>query len=175
MSIADHKELSRRLYAEVFGAGNVAAADEILAPECLSHAPGMAPRVGSDGIKNAGGALAWGNPRPEGNARGSDRRRRPSCEPMDRFRHSRRRATATFRARAADRAADRICGDTHRPFRGRPNRRVLVHPRPDDAVAATRDPPVARTCRPPRERRFVSSYPRRRGLDRLSECRDRIR
>jgi predicted ester cyclase len=51
MSIADHKELSRRLYAEVFGAGNVAAADEILAPECLSHAPGMAPLVGSDGIK----------------------------------------------------------------------------------------------------------------------------
>lgn len=51
MSTADQKELSRRLYVEVFGRGNVAVSDEILAPDCVSHAPGMQPRVGTDGIK----------------------------------------------------------------------------------------------------------------------------
>ena len=51
MSIDEMKERSRRLYAEVFGAGNVDAADEILAPDILSHGPGMPPRVGTDGIK----------------------------------------------------------------------------------------------------------------------------
>jgi predicted ester cyclase len=51
MSIEAQKEAARRLYAEVFGAGNFAVADEILAPECLSHAADAEPRVGTDGIK----------------------------------------------------------------------------------------------------------------------------
>jgi hypothetical protein len=51
MSTADQKELSRRLYVEVFGRGNIAVVDDILAPDCVSHAPGMPPRVGPEGIK----------------------------------------------------------------------------------------------------------------------------
>ncbi|MDR3546174.1 MAG: hypothetical protein P4L30_10460 [Candidatus Limnocylindrales bacterium] len=39
MSIQDrYKELARRLYVEVFDAGNLAAADEILAADCVSLA-----------------------------------------------------------------------------------------------------------------------------------------
>jgi predicted ester cyclase len=51
MSTDENKELSRRLYFEVFGKGNLAAADEILAPDCISHAADAPPRVGTDGIK----------------------------------------------------------------------------------------------------------------------------
>ncbi len=52
MSIQDrYKELARRLYVEVFDAGNLAAADEILAADCVSHAADAPPRVGTDGIK----------------------------------------------------------------------------------------------------------------------------
>ncbi len=52
MTIQDRrKELSRRLYEEVFNAGNLAAADEILSPDCLSHAADAPQRVGTDGIK----------------------------------------------------------------------------------------------------------------------------
>ena len=51
MSIEAHKEASRRLYVEVFGAGNFAVADEILAPDCVSHAADAPPMAGTDGIK----------------------------------------------------------------------------------------------------------------------------
>jgi predicted ester cyclase len=51
MSIEANKELARRLYIEVFGAGNMAAADEILAPDVVSHAADAPPRTGTDGIK----------------------------------------------------------------------------------------------------------------------------
>jgi predicted ester cyclase len=51
MSIEAHKEASRRLYVELFGAGNLAVADEILSPDCVSHAADSPPRVGTDGIK----------------------------------------------------------------------------------------------------------------------------
>lgn len=51
MTTDELKALSRRLYEEVFDAGNFAAADEILAPDCVSHAADAPPRVGTDGIK----------------------------------------------------------------------------------------------------------------------------
>jgi predicted ester cyclase len=51
MTIEQNKLLARRLYEEVFGAGNLAAADEILAPDCVSHAADSPPRIGTDGIK----------------------------------------------------------------------------------------------------------------------------
>ncbi len=38
-------------YEEVFGHGNLAAADEILAADCISHGPGVPPVVGTEGIK----------------------------------------------------------------------------------------------------------------------------
>ena len=45
------KAKSRRLYVEVFGRGNLEAADEIMDPECISHGPGSPPLVGTDQIK----------------------------------------------------------------------------------------------------------------------------
>jgi predicted ester cyclase len=57
MSIEAQKEASRRLYVEIFGAGNFAVADEILAPDCVSHAADAPPRVGTDGIKQQAALL----------------------------------------------------------------------------------------------------------------------
>jgi hypothetical protein len=57
MSIEAQKEASRRLYVEVFGAGNYAVADEILAPDCVSHAADAPPRVGAEGIKQQAALL----------------------------------------------------------------------------------------------------------------------
>ncbi len=51
LAIIEMKELARRLYVEVFGVGNLAAADEILAEGCISHGPGSQPVVGVDAIK----------------------------------------------------------------------------------------------------------------------------
>ncbi len=51
MSIDDEKRASRRLYEEVFGRGNLQAADEILAGDCVSHGPGVPPVHGTDQIK----------------------------------------------------------------------------------------------------------------------------
>lgn len=57
MLIDERKEIARRLYEEVFGAGNVDAADEILAKDCVSHGPGQAPVSGREGIKAQAGVL----------------------------------------------------------------------------------------------------------------------
>jgi predicted ester cyclase len=46
-----NKAASRRLYEEVFGQGHLEVADEILAPDAVSHGPGMPPVIGTDGIK----------------------------------------------------------------------------------------------------------------------------
>jgi predicted ester cyclase len=46
-----NKELAARLYLEVFGAGNLDAADEILTPDSVSHGPGTPPTQGTDSIK----------------------------------------------------------------------------------------------------------------------------
>lgn len=51
MSEEEHKATSRRLYEEVFGRGNLVAADEILDAQAVSHGPGTPPNVGSDQIK----------------------------------------------------------------------------------------------------------------------------
>jgi len=57
MSIEAQKEASRRLYVEVFGAGNFDADDEILAADCVSHAADAPPRVGTAGIKQQAALL----------------------------------------------------------------------------------------------------------------------
>ena len=46
-----NKRLSRRLYEEVFGRGNLGAADEIMAEDVISHGPGSPPVKGRDPIK----------------------------------------------------------------------------------------------------------------------------
>jgi predicted ester cyclase len=45
------KRSAARLYFEVFGKGNLAAADDILAAEVISHGPGGPTEIGRDGIK----------------------------------------------------------------------------------------------------------------------------
>jgi len=62
MSLDGNKALSRRLYEEVFGHGNLAAADEILAEGCVSHGPGSPPAVGADGIKRQAALLRTAMP-----------------------------------------------------------------------------------------------------------------
>jgi predicted ester cyclase len=42
---------SRRLYEEVFGRGNYAAANELMAPDIVNHGPGRPPVPGTDDIK----------------------------------------------------------------------------------------------------------------------------
>jgi predicted ester cyclase len=49
--IERHKAASRRLYEEIFGRGNLAAADEILAADCVAHGPGSPPDHGTASIK----------------------------------------------------------------------------------------------------------------------------
>ncbi len=51
------KELAARLYLEVFGAGNLVAADEIMDPDCISHGPGMPPVAGTEPIKRQAALL----------------------------------------------------------------------------------------------------------------------
>jgi len=46
-----HKNLSRRLYEEVFGRGNLEAADEIMAEDVISHGPGSPSIKDRDQIK----------------------------------------------------------------------------------------------------------------------------
>ena len=46
-----NKDLARRLYEEVFGRGNLGAADEIMTADIVSHGPGTPPSVGTDQIK----------------------------------------------------------------------------------------------------------------------------
>ena len=49
--LAVNKERSYRLYDEVFGKGNYAAADELMAVNILNHGPGVPPASGTEGIK----------------------------------------------------------------------------------------------------------------------------
>jgi predicted ester cyclase len=53
-SLDRHKELARALYERVFAVGDFAAADEIMAPDCVSHGPGTPPMVGTEQIKRQG-------------------------------------------------------------------------------------------------------------------------
>ena len=52
-----NKARSRRLYEEVFGRGNLDAADGILSQDMVSHGPGAPPTTGSDSIKRQSGLL----------------------------------------------------------------------------------------------------------------------
>ena len=57
MTVDEQKALSRRLYEDVFGAGRLDAADDILAPDCISHGPGTTPLIGTHQIKQQAALL----------------------------------------------------------------------------------------------------------------------
>ena len=48
---------SRCLYEEVFGRGNYAAADDLMAADTVNHGPGSPPVLGTDGIKRRAALL----------------------------------------------------------------------------------------------------------------------
>jgi predicted ester cyclase len=50
-------ERSRRLYEEIFGKGNYAAADDLMAAGIVNHGPGSPPVLGTDGIKRQAALL----------------------------------------------------------------------------------------------------------------------
>ncbi len=52
-----NKTRSRQLYEQVFGMGNFAAADDLLAPDVLNHGPGVPDSTGTEGIKRQGALL----------------------------------------------------------------------------------------------------------------------
>jgi len=51
------KDRSRRLYQEIFGQGNYAAADELMAAGIINHGPGVPPVTGTEGIKRQAALL----------------------------------------------------------------------------------------------------------------------
>ena len=51
MTTTELKGMAQQLYARVFGAGDLAAADEYLAPDCITHAGDASPTTGSDSIR----------------------------------------------------------------------------------------------------------------------------
>jgi len=55
--VDDPKAIAARLYREVFGAGRVDTADELMAADCVSHGPGTPPNVGTDQIKRQAAIL----------------------------------------------------------------------------------------------------------------------
>jgi hypothetical protein len=57
LTVDQMKAASRRLYVDVFGAGSLDAADEIMAVGCISHGPGTPPVVGTDSIKQQANLL----------------------------------------------------------------------------------------------------------------------
>ena len=52
-----NRERSRRLYEEVFGQGNYAAADDLMAADAVNHGPGSPPVPGTDQIKRQAALL----------------------------------------------------------------------------------------------------------------------
>jgi len=50
-------ERSRRLYEEIFGNGNYAAADELMTVGIVNHGPGLPAVLGTDGIKRQAALL----------------------------------------------------------------------------------------------------------------------
>ena len=57
MTVEANKAMARRLYEEVFGRGNLAAADEILAEGSICHGPGSPPLPSGEQIKRQAVAL----------------------------------------------------------------------------------------------------------------------
>src|SRR5215469_452762 len=52
-----NKQRSRRLYEEIFGKGNYAAADDLMAAGIVNHGPGSPPVLGTEGIKRQAALL----------------------------------------------------------------------------------------------------------------------
>ena len=124
LSVESQKEAARRLYVEVFGAGNLSAADEILAPDCVSHA-------GTGGHRRhqaAGSAAADGHPGPDFNAGRSVCRGRSGRKSLARFWDAHGAAGSSYRNCRPDRREDRIWRDPDRSLREWQDRRVVVHP-----------------------------------------------
>ena len=57
-----NKRRSQRLYDEIFGKGNFAAADELMAPDIVNHGPGLPPVPGTEGIKRQAAVLRTAMP-----------------------------------------------------------------------------------------------------------------
>jgi predicted ester cyclase len=55
--VETNQERSRRLYEEIFGQGNYAAADELMAAGIINHGPGSPPVPGTEGIKRQAALL----------------------------------------------------------------------------------------------------------------------
>jgi predicted ester cyclase len=60
--VKGNKERSRRLYEEVFGQGNYAAADDLMAVGIVNHGPGSPPVLGTEGIKRQAALLRMAIP-----------------------------------------------------------------------------------------------------------------
>ena len=99
------KAASRRLYVEVFGAGSLDAADEIMAVSCISHGPGIPPVVGTDPIKQQAKLLRGAVPDLKRRARRPARRGRSCRQPLERIRHEHRCTANSGRVGPADRPA----------------------------------------------------------------------
>ena len=52
-----NQERSRRLYEEIFGQGNYAVADDLMAADIVNHGPGSPPVLGTEGIKRQAALL----------------------------------------------------------------------------------------------------------------------
>ena len=57
MTVEQMKAATRRLYVDVFGAGILESADEIMAASCIGHGPGTPPVEGTDPIKRQANVL----------------------------------------------------------------------------------------------------------------------
>jgi len=55
--VEGNKERSRRLYEEIFGQGNYAVADDLMAAGIVNHGPGSPPVLGTEGIKRQAALL----------------------------------------------------------------------------------------------------------------------
>ncbi len=57
MSIEENKMIVRRLYEEFFNRGNLAIADELIAPNYVNHTAPPGQALGSEGVKHRGARL----------------------------------------------------------------------------------------------------------------------
>ena len=55
--VETNKERSCRLYEEIFGQGNYAVADDLMAADIVNHGPGSPPVLGTEGIKRQAALL----------------------------------------------------------------------------------------------------------------------
>jgi steroid delta-isomerase-like uncharacterized protein len=64
MAADEHTALARRFHLDIFQHGNLAVADEIIAPDFVIHAPGLPPEAqrGPEGVKHYATLLRTGYP-----------------------------------------------------------------------------------------------------------------